>query len=112
MRDLTTQEVMAVAGAYGDNGIQNIIEAVVCSVGGAVVGAWTLAIAGGSSAFKGDLVGIGGGLTALVGMFGGAAIGAVAGAVIGPFYGYNNGLDFAAGLLQDLMRGELGSSKA
>ncbi|MEL7698280.1 MULTISPECIES: hypothetical protein [Pantoea] len=105
MRELKAFEVNAVSGAYGDNVLANIAEGAVCAIGGAVVGAWTLAILGGRGANSSDLIGIGGGLTSLVGMIGGAIAGAVAGAVYGPFIGYEEGLVMVKGLLTDLMKG-------
>lgn len=108
MRELNVREVSAVSGAYGDNAVANIMEGIYCSVGAAIIGSWTLAIAGGRGAFSGDVIGIGGGLTALAGMVGGAALGAVAGAIAGPFIGYEKGLVMAEEMLRDLMRGKPG----
>lgn len=109
MRELTVHEVNGVSGAYGNNIIINIVEGATCSIMGGVVGSWVMATLGGRGAFSGDLVGIGGGLTALIGMIGGAAVGAVAGAVIGPYAGYNNSLEIGKDLLRDLMKGMPGS---
>ncbi|MXP50297.1 hypothetical protein FD733_16050 [Pantoea sp. Eser] len=50
-----------ISGAYGDNFMANIAEGAVCAIGGAVIGAWTLAILGGRGAISSDLIGIGGG---------------------------------------------------
>ncbi|MGB9094873.1 hypothetical protein [Erwinia sp.] len=54
------------------------------------------------------LIGIGGGFTALIGMVGGAAIGAVLGAISGPFVGYKPGLVIVEGMLNNLMIGKPG----
>jgi len=105
MRELNAFEVSSVSGAYGDNFLANIAEGAVCAIGGAVIGAWTLAILGGRGASSSDVIGIGGGLTSLFGMVGGAVAGALAGAVYGPYIGYEAGLVMAQGLLTDLMKG-------
>lgn len=76
----------------------------VCSIGGAVIGCWTLATAGGRGASQSDIIGIGGGFTALIGMVGGAAIGAIS----GPFVGYKPGLVIVEGMLNNLMMGKPG----
>lgn len=110
MRELNAGEICCVAGAYGDNIGANIGEGVICLLGGAVLVSWLLAIQGGSAAFKHDLVGIGGGLTALAGMVGGAFLGAAAGAVIGPFIGYDRGLKIASDMIYGLMKGMPGKS--
>ena len=112
MRELNNYEMNAVSGAYGNNIAANLIEGMACSVGGAVVGAWTLAILGGRGATSTDIIGIGGGLTALAGMIGGAMAGTVAGAIYGPYVGWNEGLVMAQGLIRDLMKGKPGSSTA
>ncbi|ELH8609783.1 TPA: hypothetical protein ONC18_004162 [Enterobacter kobei] len=106
MRVLNPVEVNSVAGAYSSNILANIVEVAACSIGGAVVGSWTLATLGGRSAAKNDLVGIGGGLTALIGMIGGAIAGTAVGAVVAPYYGWDNGLEIAKGLIGDLMQGK------
>jgi hypothetical protein len=105
MRKLKFDEVANVSGAYSDNFLTNIVEGVVCSVGGAVIGSWTLATLGGRGASGADLVGIGGGFTALIGMLGGAVLGAAAGAVAGPFVGYDRGLVVAEDMIRNLMQG-------
>lgn len=105
MRELTIFEMNSVSGAYGDNILANIAEGAVCSIGGAVLGAWTFAILGGRGAGSSDVIGIGGGITALVGMIGGTVTGAIAGAIYGPYIGYDNGLVMAQDLLGDLMKG-------
>jgi len=105
MRILVSDELNVVSGAYGDNLLANVAEGVVCSIGGAVIGSWTLAILGGRGASSADIIGIGGGITALVGMIGGAITGAVAGAVYGPYVGWDDGLVMAQDLLGDLMKG-------
>jgi len=61
MRELKFNEVVNVSGAYSDNNVANVIEGIVCSIGGAVIGSWTLATLGGRGASGGDLIGIGGG---------------------------------------------------
>lgn len=109
MRELNCNEVVKVSGGYGDNALFNLIEAAVCSVGGAVLGSWTLAIMGGRGASSSDVIGIGGGFTALIGMIGGALLGAAVGAIGGPYAGYENGKVIAAELLLDVMRGKPGS---
>lgn len=112
MRELNAYEMNSVSGAYGDNMGANLVEGLVCSIGGAVLGAWTLATLGGRGASSADVIGIGGGITALVGMIGGAIVGAVAGAVYGPYVGWDAGLVMAQGLISDLIKGMPGSSTA
>jgi len=109
MRELNAFEVSSVSGAYGDNFLANIAEGAVCAIGGAVIGAWTLAILGGRGASSSDVIGIGGGPTSLVGMIGGAIAGAVAGAVYGTYVGYEAGLVMAQDLLTDIMKGMPGA---
>lgn len=105
MRTLTVNEVNRVSGAYSDNILSNIVEGIACAIGGSVLGSWTLATIGGRAAYSGDLVGIGGGLTALTGMIGGALLGIVMGAVVGPTYGWDAGLEEAKTLVGNLMQG-------
>ncbi|MHA6313125.1 MULTISPECIES: hypothetical protein [Pantoea] len=105
MRQLKDSELKSVSGAYSDNILANIAEGTVCAIGGAVLGAWTMAILGGRGASSKDVIGIGGGITAVIGMFGGALTGAVAGAFYGPYIGYDAGLVMAEGLLLDIMKG-------
>ncbi|MBE5683329.1 colicin V synthesis protein [Pantoea agglomerans] len=105
MRTLNSNEFNSVSGAYGENLLANVAEGIACSIGGAVLGSWTLAILGGRGASSADVIGIGGGITALVGMIGGAIAGAAAGAVYGPYVGWDAGLVVAQDLIGDLMKG-------
>lgn len=110
MRELNAYEMNAVSGAYGDNMAANLVEGLFCSIGGAVLGAWTLATLGGRGATSADLIGIGGGLTALIGMVGGAFVGAIAGAIYGPYIGWEEGLVRAQEVIGNLMQGMPGAS--
>ncbi|MEZ3501496.1 hypothetical protein [Pantoea sp. KPR_PJ] len=110
MRLLTGAELQSVSGAYSDNLLANVAEGIACSIGGAVIGSWTLATLGGLGANSADVIGIGGGITALIGMIGGAIGGAIAGAIYGPYVGWEEGLVMAQSLLGDLMQGMPGKS--
>ncbi|RPD97632.1 colicin V synthesis protein [Candidatus Pantoea deserta] len=85
--------------------LANIGEAIGCAILGAVGGSWTVAILGGRGSHNWDLIGIGGGITALVGMIGGAVVGAVAGAVYTPYLGWDATLALGETLIVDVMKG-------
>ena len=109
MRELNNNELACITGAYGNNIVVNIGEALVCSIGGAILGGWSIAILGGRGGSRKDLIGIGGGFTQLIGMLGGTVLGAIAGAVAGPFVGYKPGLIVAEDIINNLMEGRPGS---
>lgn len=109
MRELNNFEVRSVSGAYSDNILANIVEGVQCALGGAVVGSWAFAIIGGRGSRNWDLIGIGGGITALVGMIGGAVLGAVAGAVYAPYLGWEQTMNVGEGIIGNIMQGLPGS---
>ncbi|MFD1800692.1 Blp family class II bacteriocin [Mixta tenebrionis] len=110
MRELNHNELVSVSGGYGANMLANIGEFAICAVGGAVVGAWTLAIWGDwGGASRYDLIGIGGGITGFLGALAGAAVGIVLGAIKGTAMGYERGLAYAEELMLNMIHGKPGN---